>query len=76
RGKFTGEFEVLALVEADNFPAILGHSWCYANKADFRFNKGYINFENKEECVIIPLKNGKSMPYVEPLSKEDLNRIY
>ncbi|KAH9303720.1 hypothetical protein KI387_008124, partial [Taxus chinensis] len=33
-------------------------------------------FENKEERVIIPLTDGKSAPYVEPLSEEDLNRIY
>ncbi|KAH9291993.1 hypothetical protein KI387_042823, partial [Taxus chinensis] len=40
------------------------------------FNKGYISFENKEECIIIPLKDAKVAPYVEPLSEEDLNRIY
>ncbi|KAH9320087.1 hypothetical protein KI387_021856, partial [Taxus chinensis] len=74
--KFTGDFEVLALAKSDSFPALLGHPWCYANNVDLRFNKGYISFENKEERVIIPLTDGKSTPYVEPLSEEDLNRIY
>ncbi|KAH9309180.1 hypothetical protein KI387_037091, partial [Taxus chinensis] len=60
----------------DNFPALLGHPWCYVNNVDLRFNKGYISFENKEERVVIPLTDGKSTPYVEPLSEEDLNRIY
>ncbi|KAH9322761.1 hypothetical protein KI387_017400, partial [Taxus chinensis] len=46
--KFTGDFEVLALAEVDNFPALLGRPWCYKNNADLQFNKGYINFKNKE----------------------------
>ncbi|KAH9318041.1 hypothetical protein KI387_019810, partial [Taxus chinensis] len=74
--KFTGDFEVLALAESDSFPTLLGHPWCYTNNVDLRFNKGYINFQNKEERVIIPLTDGKFVPYVEPLSEEDLNRIY
>ncbi|KAH9313717.1 hypothetical protein KI387_022344, partial [Taxus chinensis] len=65
--KFTGDFEVLALAEVDSFPDLLGRPWCYTNNADLRFNKGYISFENKEERVKIPLTDGKSMPYVEPL---------
>ncbi|KAH9298551.1 hypothetical protein KI387_030233, partial [Taxus chinensis] len=52
---------------ADIFPAFLGCPWCYVNNADLRFNKGYISFENKEERVVIPLTDGKSTPYVEPL---------
>ncbi|KAH9289271.1 hypothetical protein KI387_033388, partial [Taxus chinensis] len=36
----------------------------------------YINFENKEDRVIIPLTDGWSAPYVEPLGEEDLNMIY
>ncbi|KAH9294814.1 hypothetical protein KI387_038402, partial [Taxus chinensis] len=47
--KFTGDFEVLALTEEDNFPALLGHPWCYKNNVDLQFNKGYIRFENEEE---------------------------
>ncbi|KAH9304358.1 hypothetical protein KI387_008762 [Taxus chinensis] len=74
--KFTGDFEVLALTEADNFPALLWRPWCYTNNVDLRFNKGYISFESKEERVIIPLTDGKSTPYVEPFSEDDLNRIY
>ncbi|KAH9324162.1 hypothetical protein KI387_004340, partial [Taxus chinensis] len=60
----------------DSFTALLGRPWCYENNVDLRFNKGYINFENNEERAIIPLTDGKSTPYVEPLSEEDLNRIY
>ncbi|KAH9291624.1 hypothetical protein KI387_043182, partial [Taxus chinensis] len=74
--KFTGDFEVLALTEVDNFPALLGHPWCYKNNADLWFNKGYISFENKEEWVIIPLVDGKSAPYIEPLGEEVLDKIY
>ncbi|KAH9292667.1 hypothetical protein KI387_042145, partial [Taxus chinensis] len=74
--KFTGDFEVLALSEVDNFPALLGCPWCYANNVDLCFNKGYINFENKKEHIIIPLTDGRSAPYVEPLGEEDINRIY
>ncbi|KAH9291009.1 hypothetical protein KI387_044138 [Taxus chinensis] len=74
--KFSGDFEVLALAEADNFPALLGRPWCYKNNVDLRFNKGYISFENKEERVIIPLADGKSTPYTEPLGEEVLDRIY
>ncbi|KAH9298159.1 hypothetical protein KI387_029841, partial [Taxus chinensis] len=74
--KFTRDFEVLALAEADSFLKLLGYPWCYENNDDSRFNKGYINFENKDERVIILLTYEKAAPYVEPLSKEDLNRIY
>ncbi|KAH9323761.1 hypothetical protein KI387_018400, partial [Taxus chinensis] len=71
-----GDFVVLALAKEYSSQTFLGCPWCYANKNDLRFNKGYINFEIKEECVIIPLADGKFAPYVEPLSEEDLNRIY
>ncbi|KAH9309956.1 hypothetical protein KI387_037867, partial [Taxus chinensis] len=37
---------------------------------------GYISFQNKEKRVVIPLTDGNYMPYVEPLSEEDLNRVY
>ena len=74
--KFTGEFEVLALAELDIFPNLLWHPWWYANNVDLWFNKGYIRFENKEEKFIIRLTDGKFAPYVEPLSEEDMNRIY
>ncbi|KAH9311625.1 hypothetical protein KI387_026660, partial [Taxus chinensis] len=74
--KFTRDFEFLVLAESDSFPALLGHPWCYENNADLWFNKGYINFEKREERLIIPLTDGKSTPYVEPLSEEDLNKIY
>lgn len=57
--KFTRDFEVLALTEADNFLALPGCPWCYKNNVDLRFNKGYISFENKEERIIIPLVDGK-----------------
>ncbi|KAH9301377.1 hypothetical protein KI387_012960, partial [Taxus chinensis] len=30
----------------------------------------------KEERVIIPLTDGKSMPYTEPLGEEVLDKIY
>ncbi|KAH9311774.1 hypothetical protein KI387_026809, partial [Taxus chinensis] len=65
--KFTTGFEVLALVEDESFPVLLGHPWCYKNNVNLKFNKGYISFENKEERVIIPLIDGESTPYVEPL---------
>lgn len=74
--KFTVDFEVLALVEVDSFPSFLGCPQCYVNNVDLRFNKGYIIFENKEERFVIPLTDGKSTPYGEPLSEEDLNKIY
>ncbi|KAH9315427.1 hypothetical protein KI387_024054, partial [Taxus chinensis] len=74
--RFTGDFEVLVLSEVDNFPALLGHPWYYKNNADLWFNKGYIIFENKEDRVVIPLIDGKSTPYTEPLGEEVMDRIY
>ncbi|KAH9301236.1 hypothetical protein KI387_012819, partial [Taxus chinensis] len=74
--KFTEDFEVLALEESENFPALLGHPWCYENNVYLWFKKGYISFENQEESIIIPLTDGKSTQYVEPLSEKDLNIIY
>ncbi|KAH9322077.1 hypothetical protein KI387_016716, partial [Taxus chinensis] len=60
----------------DSFLALLGYPWCYKNNVELRFNKGYINFENKEEWVIIPLTNEKSTPYIETLGEEVIDRIY
>ncbi|KAH9322306.1 hypothetical protein KI387_016945 [Taxus chinensis] len=74
--KFTGDFKVLALTEEDNFLVLLGHPWCYKNNVDLWFNKGYISIKNKEERVIIPLSDGNSAPYIEPLGEEVLDRIY
>ncbi|KAH9327813.1 hypothetical protein KI387_043747, partial [Taxus chinensis] len=74
--KFIGDFEVLALAKVDNFPLLLGCPCCYKNNVDLKFNKGYISFENKEERVIIPLADGNSTPYTEPLGEEVLDRIH
>ncbi|KAH9311967.1 hypothetical protein KI387_027002, partial [Taxus chinensis] len=74
--KFTGDFKFLALVKAGNFPVLLGCPWCYKNNSDIRFNKGYISFEKKEEWVVIPLIDGKSVPYTELLGEEVMDRIY
>lgn len=74
--KFTQDFEVLVLAEAYKFLVLPGFPWCYKNNANLRFNKGYMSFENKEEWVSIPLIDGKSAPFTEPLGEEVLDRIY